>query len=101
MKWLCLAGVCLLLQACGGGSAPEVVPDQPVSCSVTDQRENLQAFMRQQYYWNAELAAPNASAASIDAYFQSMLYTPPDRYSFTQSTESYRQVFTLGRRLGY
>lgn len=109
MKWLYLAGICLLLQACGGGGGggggggetqPEI-PAQPASCSIADQRENLRAFMGQQYYWHDQLATPNDGAQSLDAYFQSMLYRPTDRYSFSQPTDTYNQVFTAGRRLGY
>jgi carboxyl-terminal processing protease len=102
MKWLSLAGLVLLLQACGGGSAPEPeVPEQPASCSIADQRENLGAFMKQQYFWASQLAAPDSAAAGMDGYFQSMLYKPVDRFSFSQTTESHEQVFTIGRRLGY
>jgi len=104
MKWLYLAGLCLLIQACGGGGGGDAepeVPAQPASCSVTDQRENMRAFMGQQYFWNSQLSTPDEGADSLDAYFQSMLYRPLDRYSFSQSTDTYNQVFTAGRRVGY
>jgi C-terminal processing protease CtpA/Prc len=103
MKWLYLAGLCLLIQACGGGGgdAEPDVPAQPASCSVADQRENLRAFMGQQYFWNSSLSTPEEGAGNLDAYFQSMLYKPLDRYSFSQPTDTYTQVFTSGRRVGY
>jgi C-terminal processing protease CtpA/Prc len=37
----------------------------------------------------------------MDGYFHSMLPNPPDRYSFTQSTASFNQVFVGGWRIGY
>jgi carboxyl-terminal processing protease len=103
MKWLYLAGLVLLLQACGGGAdpAPAPEPPPPQGCSVAEQRTTLQAFMNEEYYWYTQLAAPADGAPSMDAYFKSMLYLPSDRYSFTQSTASHSDVFTEGRRTGY
>lgn len=103
MKWLYLAGLVLLLQACGGGDTPppQPSPDDPQACSVAQQRDSLRTFMNEQYFWYAHLAAPQDGAPTMDAYFQSMLYTPADRYSHTQSAASYAQMFTEGRRTGY
>jgi carboxyl-terminal processing protease len=106
MKWLALAAIALLLQACGGGGSPAVAPAAPpvadaAACPVPDQRASLRSFLDDQYFWYASLAAPDESAASMDAYFQSMLYRPTDRYSFTQPSVAFNQVFTDGRRIGY
>src|SRR5512133_462200 len=109
MKWLYLAGLCLLLQACGGGGAatdpspepPASGPDAPQACSAEGQRQTLRTFMNEQYLWYANLGAPDADASSMDGYFQSMLYKPADRYSYTQSASAFDQVFVNGRRTGY
>ncbi len=99
-----------LLAACGGGggSAPAssttttaAYGAQPASCSIPDQRTWLKAYMADQYFWNANLGAGNDSAASMDAYFQSLLYRPADRFSYTQSTAQFTQFFTEGTRTGY
>jgi carboxyl-terminal processing protease len=106
MKWLILAAVALLLQACGGGGSSAVAPANPPfadasACPVADQRASLRSFMNDQYFWYTSLAAPDEAAPSMDAYFQSMLYRPTDRYSFTQPLVAFNQIFTDGRRIGY
>jgi carboxyl-terminal processing protease len=97
MKWLYLAGLVLLLQACGGGG------DDPAAqaCRLPEQKQSLAAYMGERYYWYAQGGVPDEGAESLDAYFRSMLYQPVDRYSFTQTTDSFTQVFTEGRRVGY
>jgi carboxyl-terminal processing protease len=97
MKWLYLAGLVLLLQACGGGN------DDPAAraCRIPEQRLALREYMDQNYYWYAQGGVPDEGAGWLDGYFQSMLYRPLDRYSFTQSKASFTQVFTEGRRVGY
>jgi carboxyl-terminal processing protease len=104
MKWLYVLVLGALLQACGGGgSASDPAPEEPSSeaCSVSAQRESLRTYMNEQYYWYTQLAAPNDAASTLDAYFQSMLHRPLDRYSYTESTASYNQLFVEGRRIGY
>jgi carboxyl-terminal processing protease len=105
MKWLALAALALLFQACGGGGSPAVATAPPpvdaAACPVPDQRASLRSYLDDQYFWYANLAAPDDSATSMDAYFQSMLFRPTDRYSFTQSSAAFNQVFTDGRRIGY
>src|SRR4051794_27065396 len=103
MKLLYVLALCLLLQACGGGA--RAVPEEPQvqlpdSCAVGAQRESLRGYMADKYYWYSQLRAANEQATSLDAYFQSMLNVPLDRYSFTQTTESFNQVFTTGKRIG-
>jgi len=101
MKWLYLLVLGALLQACGGGGGAE--PEEPLSQACTDQaqRESLRGFMQDEYYWYNHLNAPNEATSSLDGYFQSMLYKPLDRYSFTQTTASHNQAFVEGRRIGY
>lgn len=106
MKFWCVLALGLALQGCGGGGsdAPDVPQgggEPPTSCSIPDQRQTLNAFMGEQYYWYSQLGVPNAASTSLDAYFQSMLARPIDRFSYTQTTESYNQVFAEGRRTGY
>lgn len=96
-----------LLVACGGGGDSTAAPGtaaygaQPVTCSTADQRSWLKAYMADQYFWNANGFAANESAAGLDAYFRSLLFTPTDRFSFSQSTAQFTQLFTDGTRTGY
>ena len=109
---------CLLLAACGGGgSTPAAVavnPAQPAvttvasgypgdaaSCSVAGQKRWLDDYMADQYFWNANRPTPNAAATTLDAYFQSQLYVPTDRYSYTQAIGAFTQFFAEGTRTGY
>lgn len=103
-KWLSLALVAVLVQGCGGGGgggATDTSASAPASCSVADQRASLRQFMQTNYYWYRNMPAPDESATTMDAYFQSMLYRPLDRYSYTESSTAYSQIFTTGDRIGY
>ncbi len=102
MKLLYVLAVCLLLQACGGGTAPPAEPvSTPDACAVATQRQSLRQFMEQQYYWYTQLGIPDESADSQDAYFQSMLNKPLDRYSFSESQQKFDQLYNEGVRVGY
>jgi carboxyl-terminal processing protease len=101
MKWWLLAALCALLQACGGGSSAPEAPLAAAGCSADEQRASLQSFMQDKYYWYANLRQPSPAAASMDDYFHSMLYTPTDRFSFTESTAAHNALFVDGRRTGY
>ncbi|HKB55241.1 MAG TPA: S41 family peptidase, partial [Ramlibacter sp.] len=101
MKWVCVVVVAALLQACGGGDDADTAAATDQSCSIDSQRQSLGTFMQAKYYWYRDMPAPDESAATMDGYFQSMLYRPPDRYSYTQPTAAFDQVFTQGRRIGY
>lgn len=102
MKWLYLVAACLLLQACGGA---DPVADSAAfpsgSCPIADQRVLLKTFMEQEYYWYAQMGRPDEQAENPDAYFQSLLYKPVDRYSFAEPTIAHSQLFVDGRRVGY
>ncbi len=102
MRWLYLAALALLLQACGGGDGATSGGGAPQEvCSVADQRALLNRFMGQEYYWYAQMGTPDANAESPDAYFQSLLYKPVDRFSFSEPTASHNQLFVEGRRVGF
>lgn len=96
----------LILAACGGGGSSSVQPpsDGPTpvqACSVADQRQSLDAWLQAQYYWSPMLQPASSAAPDIDAYFQSRLWRPLDRYSYSEPTEIYQQVFFTGYRYGY
>lgn len=101
MKRLFALLLAALLQACGGGGSEAPAPP-PVAggCSIPEQRQSLREFMQSQYFWYRDMPAPDENAAGMDAYFRSML-VPQDRFSYSEPTELYRQVFTEGRRIGY
>ena len=108
--------LCVVLAACGGGGAavsspPPVAmpvqtnasgyPGDPSSCSVADQRGWLNDYMTDKYFWNTNPGIPNAAATSMDLYFNSLLFQPTDRYSFTQNEEEFTQFFVEGTRTGF
>ena len=109
--------LCLLLSGCGGGgdAAPPVAVVVPVPvpiaetasndvpqdavCSMANQRQSLRSYMQDHYYFTTQ--AGDGQAASLDAYFQSLLFRPTDRYSFSEPTAANNLRFILGRRIGY
>jgi hypothetical protein len=102
MKLLYLMAACLLLQACGGADPVADSATFPSgSCPVADQRALLNRFMGAEYYWYAQMGAPDENAANPDAYFRSLLYKPVDRYSFAEPTADHNRLFIDGRRVGY
>ncbi len=94
----------LLLAACGGGGTdapaldPAPTPPQDEACSLAGQRSSLRDYMAQNYYFSP--AAGDVQAATIDAYFQSLLARPQDRYSFSEPTAG-TLLGVLGQRVGY
>jgi carboxyl-terminal processing protease len=96
----------LALSACGGEDRPYAGP--PASCSVADQKAWLADYMNEWYFWYRISPQPDpAPYASVDAYFGALLYTgtdasfPADRWSFSQSTESFNRFFGDGEAMGY
>lgn len=102
-----------LLVACGGGggggaAAPAGAaglasgyPSAPVSCEIANQKAWLRDYMNDQYFWYDQQGVPNEAATTPGAYLDSLLFKPLDRYSFAQSTASFTQFFSEGRRVGY
>ena len=99
-----------LLAACGGGddggggsaSAP------PSDCSVASQKAWLGGYMNDWYFWYRISPQPDpAPYADVQSYFDALLYTgssadfPRDRYSGSQTTESFNRFFGDGASLGY
>ncbi len=97
----------LALAACGGGSAED--PTAPAaSCSVAGQQAWLGNYMDDWYFWYRLSPRPPASSySSVEAYFDALLYTgtsaafPADRWSGSQSTESFNRFYGDGATLGY
>lgn len=102
-KWRLAACVLpIVLAACGGGS------DEPLSCSVPDQKTWLGEYMNDWYFWYRLSPRPNpAGYATVAEYFDALLYTgtdanfPLDRWSGFESTASFQQFFGDGETLGY
>jgi carboxyl-terminal processing protease len=110
MRSLACAGVVglVVLAGCGGGGGGGSVapvasgyPGNPASCEVSGQRAWLRDYMNDAYFWYDKQGVPNAAATSMDAYFDSLLYQPTDRYSYSQTTASANQMYVEGTRTGY
>ncbi len=76
-------------------------PGDAASCSVATQKRWLDDYMNDQYFWSKSRPLANASAATVDDYFQSQLFVPTDRYSYSQELAAFDQFFTGGTRTGY
>ena len=104
------AGLALpvLLAACGGGSETPSTAPAPANCSVSEQKTRLGDYMNDWYFWYRLSPRPDAGAyASVESYFDALLYTgidasfPRDRWSRSESTESFNRFFGDGSTLGY
>jgi hypothetical protein len=92
-----------LLSACGGGGS------DGLSCSAADEKIWLRDYMNDWYYWYAISPSPEPSTyASVETYFQALLYQgtdpdfpKPDTWSYITSEEAYNRTFGEGRTLGY
>jgi carboxyl-terminal processing protease len=97
----------LLLPACGGGGDGDDPVGQPLGCSVPERNGWLREYMRQWYLWSDASPSPDpAPYTSVEAYFADLLYggdaeVPADRFSVSESTESFERFFGAGRSLGY
>lgn len=94
------------LAACGGhegdGSAG------PASCTVAEEKAWLGDYMNEWYFWYRLSPRPDpAPYADVASYFAALLYTgnsadfPRDRYSGSQTIESFNRFFGDGATLGY
>ena len=103
---LCAA---LALTACGGGGEGREDPTPPASdCSVAGQQAWLTNYMDDWYFWYRISPRPGAAGYStVESYFDALLYTgtsstfPADRWSYSQSTESFNRFYGDGATLGY
>ena len=106
---LALLLVPALLAACGGGSdSGGGGGAQPLECSVPAQKTWLGDYMNEWYFWYRISPQPDpAPYADVQSYFDALLYTgnsagfPRDRYSGSQTTESFNRFFGDGATLGY
>jgi carboxyl-terminal processing protease len=108
----CVVAALVSLVACGGGGSADAptsgisspasgYPLSPTSCELSVQRSWLRDYMNDQYFWFDRQGSPNDGAMDMAAYLDSLLNKPTDRYSYSQSTTSFTQLFTEGKRTGY
>ena len=98
-----------LLVACGGGDDGSAnAPAPAAECSVARQQAWLSAYMDDWYFWYRLSPRPDAAAfPDVATYFDALLYTgssaafPRDRWSGSQTTESFNRFFGDGQSLGY
>lgn len=106
---LLVCSVALMLAGCGGGGS---TADEGVvgaaECSADAQKTWLADYMGEWYFWNRITTQPAPVAnQTVAEYFQALFYTgtdptfPRDRWSGSQSTESYNRFFGDGQTLGY
>lgn len=107
-RWRGLAcALPFILAACGGGGGGEPPPPAQ-DCSATAQKAWLRDYMREWYFWYALAPSPDPAAyPTVAAYFDALLYTggnaafPADRWSGSETTESFNRFFGDGQSLGY
>jgi len=103
--------VSLGLAACGGGgddTGGRNPPPAASECSISGQQRWLADYMDEWYFWYRLSPRPAPSGfADVASYFSALLYTggdprfPADRYSFSESTESFNRFYGDGATLGY
>ena len=91
----------LALAACGGDDGFD--SGAPATCSVADQKAWLSSYFDDWYFWYRISPRPNpAGYATVGDYFNALLYTgtdvnfPADRFSRSESTESFNRFFGDG-----
>lgn len=114
-KRLCAPLLAAVLAACGGGGGSDsaVVPDTPdpgvaSDCSVAGHQAWLNAYLDHWYYWYALAPRPSASGfADVQGFFDARLYAgsdprwPADRWSGSESSESFNRFYGDGATMGY
>ena len=100
-------GLLALLAACGGGSEVDRAAP-PTDCSLEGQKSWLASYMDGWYFWYRLSPHPSAAAyTDVASYFDALLYGggsvdfPRDRWSGSQSTESFNRFYGDGATLGY
>lgn len=104
-RWARKTGLALVaalaLAGCGGGS-------DDAGCSETAQKAWLADYMNDWYFWYAISPRPApAGYSTAENYFDALLYTgtstafPADRWSYSQTTESFNRFYGDGATLGY
>ena len=104
---LCAA---LALTACGGGgdNGREDPTPPAADCGLAGQQAWLANYMDDWYFWYRISPRPVAAGYStVESYFDALLYNgtstdfPSDRWSYSQSTESFNRFYGDGATLGY
>ena len=98
----------VLLSACGGGSGGGERVEAAASCSVADQKAWLGRYMDDWYFWYRLAPQPAGGAyPTLAEYFSALLYKgtaptfPADRWSNTETTESFNRFYGDGQSMGY
>jgi hypothetical protein len=107
MGHLCaLVVVPVLLAACGGGG--DSGGSSAGTCTVAEHKQWLGNYMNEWYFWYRLAPQPDpAPYIDVDSYFGALLYTgtnasfPADRWSRSETDESFNRFFGDGATLGY
>ena len=95
-------------RACGGGDDGGDAVSPPAACSVADQQQWLRRLHGRLVLLVPAVAAPRSRGAmpTSTSYFEALLYTgsdpafPADRWSRSESTESFNRFFGEGQHAG-
>jgi hypothetical protein len=103
-RLVALATVPVLLASCGGGGDSGV----PQTCTVAVHQNWLADYMNEWYFWYKLAPRPSpAGYATVESFFDALLYTgtdasfPADRWSGSETNESFNLFFGDGATLGW
>lgn len=98
----------LWLAACGGGDGYSDPTPPAASCGLADQKAWVSNYMDDWYFWYRISPRPApAPYTTVQSYFDALLYTgtdinfPADRWSGSQTTESFNRFFGDGATLSF
>ena len=104
-RLVALAVVPVLLAGCGGGGGDSGTPQ---ACTVATHQNWLADYMNEWYFWYRLAPHPDpAGYATVDSFFNALLYTgtdanfPADRWSRSETNESFNRFFGDGATLGW